>query len=74
MVAVGVNGFADAVPGDNVGYAIGRFGRRRRHHEFDREWVIDPPSQGIRLVEAVASRWRYERGAGTATTWFELQA
>jgi two-component sensor histidine kinase len=31
-------------------------------------------SRGMRLVEAVASRWGYERGGGTATTWFELQA
>jgi two-component sensor histidine kinase len=31
-------------------------------------------SRGMRLVEAVASRWGYERGDGTATTWFEIQA
>jgi len=30
-------------------------------------------SRGLLLVEAVASRWGYERGGGTATTWFELQ-
>lgn len=30
-------------------------------------------SRGMRLVEAVASSWGYERGGGTATMWFELQ-
>jgi hypothetical protein len=30
-------------------------------------------SRGLRLVEALASRWGYERGGGgLAMTWFEL--
>jgi hypothetical protein len=28
--------------------------------------------RGLRLVEALATRWGYERGGGLATTWFEL--
>ncbi|WP_300606020.1 ATP-binding protein [Trebonia sp.] len=30
-------------------------------------------SRGMRLVDALASRWGYERGGGLATTWFELR-
>ena len=29
-------------------------------------------SRGLRLVEALARRWGYERGGGLAMTWFEL--
>jgi anti-sigma regulatory factor (Ser/Thr protein kinase) len=29
-------------------------------------------SRGLRLVEALARRWGYERGGGRAVTWFEL--
>ena len=29
-------------------------------------------SRGLRLVEALATRWGYERGGGLAMTWFEL--
>ena len=29
-------------------------------------------SRGMRLVEELAARWGYERGAGQAMTWFEL--
>jgi hypothetical protein len=29
-------------------------------------------SRGLRLVEALARRWGYERGGGLAVTWFEL--
>ena len=29
-------------------------------------------SRGMRLVDALADRWRYERGGGRAITWFEL--
>jgi len=29
-------------------------------------------SRGLRLVEALAARWGYERGGGQAKTWFEL--
>jgi anti-sigma regulatory factor (Ser/Thr protein kinase) len=29
-------------------------------------------SRGLRLVEALAARWGYERGGGLAMTWFEL--
>ena len=28
--------------------------------------------RGLRLVEALADRWGYERGGGRAVTWFEL--
>jgi anti-sigma regulatory factor (Ser/Thr protein kinase) len=28
--------------------------------------------RGLRLVDALAARWGYERGGGLATTWFEL--
>lgn len=31
-------------------------------------------SRGMRLVDALASRWGYWRGGGFATTWFEMQA
>lgn len=30
-------------------------------------------SRGMRLVDALAARWGYERGGGLATTWFELR-
>jgi hypothetical protein len=30
-------------------------------------------SRGMRLVDALAARWGYQRGGGLATTWFELQ-
>jgi len=30
--------------------------------------------RGMRLVDALAARWGYERGSGLATTWFELRA
>jgi hypothetical protein len=29
-------------------------------------------SRGMRLVDALAARWGYQRGGGLATTWFEL--
>lgn len=29
-------------------------------------------SRGMRLVDALAGRWGYQRGGGLATTWFEL--
>jgi anti-sigma regulatory factor (Ser/Thr protein kinase) len=29
-------------------------------------------SRGMRLVDALAHRWGYQRGGGFATTWFEL--
>jgi hypothetical protein len=29
-------------------------------------------SRGMRLVDALAARWGYERGGGQAVTWFEL--
>jgi anti-sigma regulatory factor (Ser/Thr protein kinase) len=29
-------------------------------------------SRGMRLVDALAARWGYQRGGGYATTWFEL--
>jgi hypothetical protein len=41
--------------------------------------VLRPPDdeaegcRGLRLVEELAVRWRYERGDGQATTWFELR-
>jgi anti-sigma regulatory factor (Ser/Thr protein kinase) len=28
--------------------------------------------RGMRLVDALAARWGYERGGGRAVTWFEL--
>ena len=28
--------------------------------------------RGMRLVDALAARWGYQRGGGLATTWFEL--
>jgi hypothetical protein len=28
----------------------------------------------MRLVDALASRWGYERGGGQAVTWFELRS
>jgi anti-sigma regulatory factor (Ser/Thr protein kinase) len=28
--------------------------------------------RGMRLVEALSTRWGYQRGGGLATTWFEL--
>jgi anti-sigma regulatory factor (Ser/Thr protein kinase) len=31
-------------------------------------------SRGMRLVDALAARWGYQRGGGLATTWFELAA
>jgi anti-sigma regulatory factor (Ser/Thr protein kinase) len=31
-------------------------------------------SRGMRLVDALAARWGYERGGGYATTWFVLRA
>jgi anti-sigma regulatory factor (Ser/Thr protein kinase) len=30
--------------------------------------------RGLRLVDALADRWGYQRGGGLATTWFELRA
>jgi anti-sigma regulatory factor (Ser/Thr protein kinase) len=30
--------------------------------------------KGMRLVDALAARWGYERGGGYATTWFEIEA
>jgi len=30
-------------------------------------------SRGMRLVDALAARWGYQRGGGLATTWFELR-
>jgi hypothetical protein len=30
--------------------------------------------RGMRLVDALASRWGYERGGGQAVTWFELRS
>ncbi len=30
-------------------------------------------SRGMRLVDALAIRWGYQRGGGFATTWFELR-
>ena len=42
--------------------------------------VLLPPAggeaegnRGMRLVEELAARWGYERGAGQAMTWFELR-
>ena len=29
--------------------------------------------RGLRLVDALAARWGYERGGGLATTWFVLR-
>jgi anti-sigma regulatory factor (Ser/Thr protein kinase) len=29
--------------------------------------------RGVRLVDALADRWGYERGGGLAVTWFELR-
>ena len=29
--------------------------------------------RGMRLVDALAARWGYQRGGGLATTWFELR-
>ena len=31
-------------------------------------------SRGLWMVEALATRWGYERGGGQAKTWFELRA
>lgn len=30
--------------------------------------------RGMRLVDALAARWGYERGGGQAVTWFELRS
>ena len=30
--------------------------------------------RGMRLVDALAARWGYERGGGQAVTWFEVRS
>ncbi len=85
LVTNSVRHSGSAVPGGLVTVAVAADDRRIWVGVTDRSGdsvpVLAPAAsggdeaegrRGIRLVEALAAKWGYERGGGLATTWFEL--
>lgn len=85
LVANSVRHSGSAVPGGVVTVAVAAGDEAVRVEVTDRCGAgvpVLPPagpsdaeaegSRGLWLVDALASRWGYQRGGGLATTWFEL--
>jgi len=85
LVTNSVRHSGSAVPGGLVTVAVAASGESVRVEVTDRSGATTPAllaadcagrvaegSRGMQLVDAVATRWGYQRGGGSATTWFEL--
>jgi anti-sigma regulatory factor (Ser/Thr protein kinase) len=84
LVTNSVRHSGSAVPGGQVTVTVAAGGRDVRVAVTDRSAdgvpvllsAVDGDtegSRGMRLVDALATQWGYERGGGLATTWFELR-
>jgi len=85
LVTNSVRHSGSAVPGGLVTVAVAAGDGRIRVEVTDRSGDSVPVllpvarvggeaegSRGMRLVDALAARWGYQRGGGLSTTWFEL--